>query len=120
MLRLALKDGVVLTARHFDADFVPVFRCILEKWTTTADLRVWITAAFEERDGFHGVHRAIDVRTHNIMRWGDHPHTRRTRLVELAEKCKARLGKHWDVVAHEELAGKPEEHIHFERDDKGE
>ena len=119
MLRLALKGGVVLTARHFDPDFAPVFRCILEKWPTTADLRVWITAAFEERDGFHGCYRAIDVRTHNIARWGQDEDARSNHLGDLARRCTARLGKHWDVVAHMELAGKPEEHIHFERDDKG-
>jgi len=120
MLRLALKENAVITARHFDPDFAPVFRCILEKWPPTADGYVWITAGFEEREGFHSLYRAIDVRTHNIMRWGQDANRRREKLVELARRCQGRLGKHWDVVAHPELAGQEQEHIHFERDDKGE
>ncbi len=118
-MKLALKKGVELTARHFDPEFAPVFPAILDKWPPTEDGCVWITEAYADRAGFHGCYRAIDVRTHNAVGWGDHPKVRAKRLGELAQKCRARLGKHWDVVAHEELAGKPEEHIHFERDDKG-
>ena len=120
MLRLALKDGVVLTARHFDPDFAPVFRCILEKWPATSDRRVWITAGYENRDGFHGCYRAIDARTHNVKGWGRDGDVRAKRLAELAKRCKRRLGKHWDIVSHVELAGEDQEHLHFERDDKGE
>ena len=119
MLSLELKDGVVLTARHFDAEIYPFYKCILEKWPITNDYKVCITAAYEERKGFHGLFRAFDVRTHNIKSWGQDVEDRRHGLGELAVKCRIRLGRHWDVIPHLELAGTPQEHIHFEFDEKG-
>ena len=118
-MRLAFKAGVEVTARHFDPAFSPVFLCILEKWPPTDDGYVWVTAAYEDREGFHGCYRAIDVRTKGALGWGTTAAQRAPKLVVLAAKLSRRLGRHFDVVAHKELAGKPDEHIHIERDEKG-
>lgn len=120
MLALRLKDGVRVTARHFDAPFAAVWLAILEKWPLTDDGYVWITDAYAERDsGFHPLYRALDVRTRNILGWPEDVEGRRQALLGLAHKVAARLGVDFDVVPHLELAGKPQEHIHIEYDPKG-
>lgn len=121
MLRLALKSGVNLTARHFDEPFARVFVALLEKYPATTDSKVWITAAHADRAGFHELYRAIDVRTRNIVELQgleDLP-SRIGEINRAAARLKRRLGRDFDVVAHAELVGTPDEHIHIELDPKG-
>ena len=112
---LALKDGVRLTARHFDPEFAKVFRAILEKWPLTDDGLVWITSGDDShKTGLHTVCRAVDVRTRNVSSPGP---ARLTELHRLVVRLQSRLGAHFDILF--EKPDQPDEHIHIELDPEG-
>lgn len=121
MLELAIKTGVKITSRHFDEPFVRVFPALLEKYPATTDGKVWITEAQADRVGFHELYRAVDVRTKNIvaLQGLDDLQTRTGEISRAAARLRRRLGPDFDVDAHLELVGTPNEHIHIELDPKG-
>jgi len=118
---LAIKLGVELTSNYFCPEMAKIFAAVLDKWPETTDARVWVTEGRANRNsGLHPHDKALDFRTHNIKSWPEQADVRGVKLEELAMKLQIRLGRHYDVVYHIELAGTPHEHIHIEWDQKEE
>lgn len=114
-MRLQIKPGYGLTARHFDPEFAVVFAALLVSWPPTGDGFVWITCGREGHEaGLHPQDRAIDVRTRNVVARDE---TTRVALVRKAiGRLAERLGAGWEIVLED--AHGPNEHAHIELDPK--
>lgn len=118
MNRLAIKEGAVLSARHFDPEFAAVFVVALEKAPATTDDSVWVTSGADAHEtGLHPHFRAADFRTKNIQ--APSLEMRRQKAREWAGKIARRLGPDFDVRFEQFPEHPDRDHIHVEYDPKG-